>query len=278
VEAVASKVSADYIRAKQPDGSFTPEFYSFGNGGNWGGEIKDLSIDKLSFVDVAHVIAPALQSQKYVPATDHAKTKLLVMLYWGTTAVPPPYESDTAYQNYRQSQEQYTMLLQESKDEPSATREVILAEADEVLSTGLHQLDVENRVRDRLDFKNANMLGYDQSGLVGTDRGKYLSHTALKAEGDDERAEIEENRYFVVLMAYDFQLMWKQKKHKLLWEARFSVNERHNEFDKALPAMAQYAARYFGRPTNGLIRQRLLNDNVEIGEPTLIQFLSDPKK
>ena len=90
--------------------------------------------------------------------------------------------------------------------------------------------------------------------------------------------EIEQNRYFVVLMAYDFQLLWKQKKHRLLWEARFSVNEQHNQFDKALPAMAQYAARYFGQPTNGLIRQRLLNDRVDIGEPTLIQYLSGPKK
>jgi hypothetical protein len=278
VEAVASKVSPDYTRTKAADGSFAPEFYSFGKGGNWGGEIKDLSIDKLNFMDVARAISPALQSQQYVPASDPAKTKLLVMVYWGTTAVPPPYDEDALYQNYNHSVTQYNVLLSEATNQPQSTRAVILAEADDVLASGLHQLDVENRIRDQLDFKNANMLGYDASGRLLTDQGKYLAHTALKTEGDDERAEIEENRYFVVLMAYDFQLMWKQKKHKLLWEARFSVNERHNEFDKALPAMAQYAARYFGRPTNGLIRQRLLNDNVEIGEPTLIQFMSDTKK
>lgn len=32
VEAVASKVSSDYIRAKMPEGSLKPEFYSFGDG------------------------------------------------------------------------------------------------------------------------------------------------------------------------------------------------------------------------------------------------------
>jgi hypothetical protein len=137
---------------------------------------------------------------------------------------------------------------------------------------------MENHIRDRLDFKNAAMLGYDMSGLIGTERGNYLAHTALRNERDDEVQEIEDNRYFIVLMAYDFQLMWKQKKHKLLWEARFSINEKHNRFDKALPAMAQYAARYFGQPSNGLVRQRLLNENVEIGEPTLIQFLTEPTK
>jgi hypothetical protein len=72
--------------------------------------------------------------------------------------------------------------------------------------------------------------------------------------------------------------MWKQKKHKLLWETRFSINERHNQFDRALPALAQYASKYFGQPSNGLLRSRVADGNVEIGEPTLIQFLTDPKK
>ncbi|HEY5227572.1 MAG TPA: hypothetical protein VIJ19_03470, partial [Opitutaceae bacterium] len=91
IEAVASKVSSDYIRTKLPDGSFKPECYSFGKGGNWGGEFKDETIDKLDFMDVARVIAPALESQKYIPARDPSATKLVVMVYWGTTAVPPPY-------------------------------------------------------------------------------------------------------------------------------------------------------------------------------------------
>ena len=280
IEAVSSKVAPDYVRAKMPDGSFQPELYAFGPGGNWGGEIKDLTIEKLTFLDVAHVIALPLANRKYLPGNDPAKTRLLIMVYWGTTAVPPPYEMDTLYLNYKNSLEEYRRIIEQTGGHLVDGNAVggMVDEANDVLSAGMHQLDMENRIRDRIDFKNASMLGYDASGLVGTDNGKYLSHTALREEGDDERAEIEENRYFVVLMAYDFQLLWKQKKHKLLWETRFSINERHNEFDKALPAMAQYASRYFGEPTNGLVRQRLLNADVEVGEPTLIQFLSDPKK
>jgi hypothetical protein len=267
-EAVSSKVSGDYIRSKAPDGSFVPELYSFGKGGYWGGEFRDDTIDKMDFMDVVRNIAPPLEAQQYIPGKDPSRTRLLIMVYWGTTAVPPPYENDTLYQNYWQALQEYRILL--------ASGDGI--EADEVLSSGLHQLDMANGIRDRLDFKNAALLGYDASGRIGTDWGKYLSHTALKNEGNDERDEIEENRYFVVLMAYDFRLLWKQRKHKLLWEARFSINEKHNQFDKALPAMARYASRYFGQPTNGLIRQRLLQDHVEIGEPTLIQFLRDPTK
>ena len=49
ITAVASKTSGDYKRARLPDGSYQPEFYSFGEGGVWGGELKDSTIDKLSF-------------------------------------------------------------------------------------------------------------------------------------------------------------------------------------------------------------------------------------
>ena len=82
----------------------------------------------------------------------------------------------------------------------------------------------------------------------------------------------------MVLMAYDFQLLWKQRRHKLLWETRFSINERSNQFDRALPAMAQYASRYFGQASNGLLRMRVPEGNVEVHEPTLIEFLSEPRK
>jgi hypothetical protein len=284
VEAVSSKVAKDYVRARMPDGSFKPEYYAFGEGGFWGGELKDLTIDKMKFLDVAHVIAPPLAGQKYLPAQEPAKTGLLIMVYWGTTAVPPPYEEDILYQNYQAALEEYRLLLSQGgasmrNDQAYVAHNfIILDEANDVLSSGLHQLDIENHVRDRLDFQNAKMIGYDSAGLLGTDYGRYISHTALRTEHDDEVAEIEENRYFVVLMAYDFQLLWKKKKHKLLWETRFSVNERHNEFDRALPMLAQYASQYFGQPSNGLVKSRVLDANVEIGEPTLIQFVAAPKK
>jgi hypothetical protein len=94
----------------------------------------------------------------------------------------------------------------------------------------------------------------------------------------DVESEIEENRYFVVLMAYDFQLMWKEKKHKLLWETRFSISERRNEFDKALPVMARYASQYFGQPTNGLLRTRVLGGKVDIGEMKSFGEVEEPRK
>jgi hypothetical protein len=74
------------------------------------------------------------------------------------------------------------------------------------------------------------------------------------------------NRYFVVLMAYDFQLMWKEKKHRLVWETRFTLLETGHDFGKELPRMAKYASRYFGRDSHGLIRDLVPEGRVEIGD------------
>jgi hypothetical protein len=270
VTAVASKVSGDYKRAKLPDGSFQIETYAFGSGGNWGGDIKDATIDKLNFLDVAKVIAGPLASQKYLPAKDPNNTKLLIMVYWGTTTVPPKVQDDVMYGEYNAALAESRILMAQIPPQ--------VDEANAVLTSALHTLAIANHIRDELDFKNAAMIGYSASGLIGTDEGLYLKQTALGIDQRDEVNEIEQNRYFVVLMAYDFQLLWKEKKHKLLWETRFSINELHNAFDKALPVMARFASQYFGEPTSGLVRTRVPEGQVDIGEVRSLGEVKAPAK
>jgi hypothetical protein len=270
VTAVSAKVSSDYIRGKLSDGSFQPETYAFGSGGNWGGDIKDATIDNLSFVDVAKIIAGPLASQKYFPAKDPNKTKLLIMVYWGTTTVPPKAQDDVMYEEYNAALAESRILMAQIPPQ--------VDEANAVLTSALHTLAIANHMRDELDFKNAAMIGYSASGLIGTDEGNYLKHTALGIDQRDEVNEIEQNRYFVVLMAYDFQLLWKERKHKLLWETRFSIDELHNAFDKALPVMARFASQYFGEPTKGLVRTRVPEGQVDIGEVKSLGEVKPPSK
>jgi hypothetical protein len=274
ITAVASRTSGDYIRAKRPDGTFQPEYYSFGKGGNWGGEIKDATIDRLGFIEVARIIAAPLASQDYLPARDPKTTKLLVMVYWGTTAVPESAENSVAYSNFSEAESALRQAMNPMLPEPPAAQNAAMAQ----WSAAMTMVNFVNQQRTHTDWKNAAMLGYDSAGVIGTEYGNHVRGSALGGYRDDLVAEIEENRYFVVLMAYDFQLLWKQKKHKLLWETRFSIRERNHQFDRDLPSMARYAAQYFGQDSHGLVRKEVPLGQVEIGAIKSLGEVDEPKK
>jgi hypothetical protein len=121
----------------------------------------------------------------------------------------------------------------------------------------------ENWQRDQADMKNAMLLGYDTALAELDDVGA----TPQTRRRDDMITDIEESRYFVVLMAYDYQALWTQKKHRLLWVTRFSVRARGADFEKLLPSMVASASQYFGQDSHGLLRRPLPEGHVEIGEP-----------
>lgn len=270
VAAIASKVSDDYVRTKFGDGTFQPETYAFGPGGNWGGNMRDKTIDGSKFTDVAKVIAGPLARQSYLPTKDAKTTKLLIMVYWGTSNPPEPAQDSIVFQNAAAAMAalQAAKLTNRTVNSIQRARGTFQGPADEenAASAAIAALQAENALRRRLDVQNASMLGYD-SWWSATAK---FEGTPLATWRNDMIDELEEERYFVVLMAYDFQLLRKEKKHKLLWETRFSIRERGHEFDKELPAMANFASRYFGQDSHGLLRQPLPEGHVNLGELKVI--------
>ncbi len=270
--AVSSRVSNDYVRAHLADGSIQPETFAFGKGGLWGGGVADPSIDHLKFEDIARIIVVPLTAQHYVSAKDPKTTKLLIMVYWGATE-PPASDRDsaataemqTAETNLNTAQFAAQAAAAHTPSGPNSTGlapNYSVAEAQDDLETAIQFVGAQDEIRNKVDIKNANILGYD-SWWADTVRFQGLPFTFR----DDMIRELEDPRYFVVLMAYDFQLMWKQKKVKLLWETRYSIRERGNDFDKQLAAMTRSAARYFGQDSKGLVHKELPQGHVEVGEP-----------
>jgi hypothetical protein len=143
--------------------------------------------------------------------------------------------------------------------------------ANQGFNSAMATVAMEDKLRGQADAQNAQLMGYD-SELAAT---QGLEGTALHYRRDELLSEIEDNRYFVVLMAYDFQLVWKEKKHKLLWVTRISIRQRGNDFGKTLPAMLRYASQYFGQDSHGLIRKPLPEGHVEVGEPRSIGIVPD---
>jgi hypothetical protein len=268
ITAVSSRTSADYVRARKPDGSFQPETYAFAKGGAWKGAMVDASIDKMTFLDVAHLVAYPLESQSYLPSKDPKTAKLLIMVYWGTTHAPEHANDSAEYVNLQAAQESVKEALSEGgsltdRIPVNSAKTMVINAARDQMAVAETAAITENSIRDQKDALNAMVLGYDSwwAETEGDFRG-----TALESRRKDMMDELEEDRYFVVLMAYDFQLLWKEKKHKLLWETRFSIRQRHHDFDKDLPSMAQYASRYFGQDSHGLVHKEIPLGHVDIGE------------
>ena len=286
IVAVYSSKSPDYVRTALPAGGFKPELFAFGEGGLLGGTMRDLSIDQLRLSGLARLIAPALAAQAYLPASDAKRTDLLIMVYWGLTpssreqpesplsqgtglaGIPPPHILVPAGNHDPNG----------SGGDPNMTGQNLQAAEslsshvanDAAMDAGLSQLDFANAKRDQQDEQTALLLGYlpalkDAGGVQGT---------AFELRRRDLVEEIEDGRYFVVLMAYDFQLLAKQKKRKLLWETRFSIRERGHDFSKDVATMASNAARYFGRDSGGLKRDSY-DAQVEIGALKVIPPAED---
>jgi hypothetical protein len=270
--AVASKVSEDYVRTKLPGGTFQTESYAFGKGGHWSGAAVDPTIDKMDFMEIARTIADPLKHQNYIPSTDPNSTKLLIMVYWGTTAGPYGTSSSIAYQKFSAAGQRLARAVENAKIRRAPDTLIERDAAQAEFDSALQVVAVENRQLDRVDGQNASILGFD-SALAATEGYEF---TALRNVRAELMNGLEANRYFVVLLAYDFQLLWKEKKAKLLWETRFSILERRHEFDKELAAMALSASQYFGKDSGGLIRERLRETNITIGQPKVLEY--EPEK
>jgi TonB family protein len=105
------------------------------------------------------------------------------------------------------------------------------------------------------DVRNARMLGFDFPSAM----------SPFKIDPLDLVTEIESNRYFVGLVAYDFQLLWKEKVRKVLWVTRYSIREHRNEFDRDLPAISLYASQFFGQDSHGFVVKRIADGRVDVG-------------
>lgn len=278
ITAVTSVTSPGYSRTRRPDGRMQPETYAFGDGGRMEGPAHDSTIDSLSFMKVAQTIADPLASQGYVPAPEPKDTNLLIMVYWGTTTGSKASSESAEVEQLQAGQigkppppAPLTPATAMSGTGPASRSDAMASSGDHNAGMqdfygDLASVALEDRRRNQADAQNAVLLGYDSE--LAAKMG--VEGTALQRDRDDLVDELEENRYFIVLMAYDFQTAWKEKKHKLLWITRMSVRQKGNDFGKALPAMTRYASRYFGRNTNGLLRKPLPDGHVEIGVPKVV--------
>jgi hypothetical protein len=276
INATASKA---YTQRKFVNGAPQPETYVFYQGKYFGGVVRDNSIAHASFLDIAKVLAPSLTKQNYRPTRDAKAADLLIVVNWGTTVTDYGGKNDMETQFY---------LTQELSDARSGDINALNSDLN------LDQANATSALK--FAESNADLLGYTKT-LAREEQGQWASPDGLNSKAESHLADLIEQRYFVILLAYDYQKILRDGKAAQeaqftpasggrirgqapvqaptpatqpvpLWSVRMNIRADGNNFTEALPAMSQVAADYFGKQLDDLKSEQTVvgkNASVEIG-------------
>jgi len=229
---VDSEASSIYNEHKESENGETYETYVFIKGNFYGGDISDNSLKNVTFEELVGAIGDSMKQRNFYPSASADEGDLLVVVHYGLMSVPQDLGD----------------LFQADMDDPYG--EQPFDEDDE-------EGDEEQIVEDPLindtyfnDLKRLSELSHNnQAGMsnIKLGIGRALNRRNITtAEEFDLRAELEAERYFIILMAYDYKKLRSTKKQELLWTTRFSVPSLGTNFEEAYPALARAASSYYG--------------------------------
>lgn len=263
---VAANASQAYAERKFAGGSPRPETYVFFQGKYFGGATRDPSIDRASFLAIARTLAPDLARQNYLPTRQASAADLLIVVNWGTTVTDPTAD----------------------KNDPEAQWEL---------------QDLISSVRSGSNDANAHLAVANTNAMGQQSQATYYSHllgydATLQREGRMDWArpdrdaleashlsELIDERYFVILLAYDYQRILRDNgalrdsRHRVppqprpVWTVRMNIRAAGNNFELALPAMTAAASSYFGKQLDDLVSLPASvgsRAHVEVGEPRVM--------
>lgn len=212
---VSATASDEYTQRKFGGAVPKPESYLFFQGKFYGGAFHDSNLEKAEFNDIVRTLGKDLVNQNYFPSRDPQDADLLIVVHWGTTEI---YQTDFA-------------------NNAGLPNDVEASAAD----NGLIVMEQEDQL---ISFMiNAHLLGFRQ------ELSKASPPLGADATVEEYKLfqSINQERYFVILMAYDYRNMRKGVRPTLLWSTRFSITGMGNNFTGSLPAMSLAAADHYGR-------------------------------
>jgi hypothetical protein len=243
---ISASASKAYTRPHSPEGFPQRQTYALFQGKFFAGQTRDPSVDRATFATIAKVLAPDLAKQNYLPAAAAPVADLLIVVSWGTTATDP-----TLDKNFQAI-------------EPlarSAGNDSYMADA------------LANSTQTPMTY-NSLLLGYDHA-LQLEGHMNWATPGGMNAVEESHLSQLIDERYLVILLAYDYQKILREGRayqarragaspreaQKLvppqpprpLWSVRMNLRAAGNNFNTALPAMAEAASGYFGKQLDDLV-------------------------
>ncbi|HWA08774.1 MAG TPA: hypothetical protein VG838_04820 [Opitutaceae bacterium] len=268
--AVSSVSTENYAAQKFGPKAPKPETYLFFQGHYFGGTTRDPDLEHAQFLQIAQTLGENMVRQNYFPTKDQKNADLLIAVHWGVT---------TTYENPNRQMDLDRLNDAMATDIAKGPNNMDHSEVNSELAIA----DLEQGTKEYYIKENSRLLGFDRqiakeadpSTASGTTNSSFMSSGEL-----DLRQLLDEERFFVILMAYDYHTMKKGTKPTLLWSTRFSVRAASNRFTVVLPEMSKAAADYFGRNMDGLKFEApgLKQGQVDVGTPTVVKTPAETEK
>jgi hypothetical protein len=272
--AVAAGADSDYVQRKfgEHGTAAKAESFVFAQGKYFGGYLRDRSLERTQFMEIARDLAPDLAVQRYFPASDARKADLLIVVHWGITAVEEnPDHGQTDLEQLQKDGAAYNAKLSSGNGGGSkgGMADPGFISSDLAIAYG------QSAASGTGPADNAQLLGFDSE--LQKEEYRSLGVASGMTEMDRRlREDLADERYFVILMAYDYRTVKEGKKGikpRLLWSTHFSMRATGYNFTSALPAMSKVAAHFFGHQVDGLLldAQKVPEGRVEVGVPQTVE-------
>ena len=120
---------------------------------------------------------------------------------------------------------------------------------------------------------NPSAVFWNQKEMLALVAGNTLANLgSFGFEREDILQAARDDRYFVIVSAYDFEAA-KEKKKKLLWQAKMSTRSNRVSLDEVIPSMITAGGPHFGRETKrpeSVTAPLAKEGKVEVGTPTVV--------
>ncbi len=246
------------------------ETYVFAKGTYSEGTTDDRSLRKMTFTQVITTLAPELKQQRYEPAKSLDVADLVLVVHWGATMANDRGGVSFELQLAGLPDAMAKVAEAQKADEDDQSLMTHLLGAVEAAQADVRtEMAAATSVSGGNDFtasSNAEILGFGSA--LNDDRNPD------RERGDTLRKMIDEERYYIVVMAYDAKSLRKGNSKKRLWTARLSIRSAGVNFATAVSRMSIAGGAFFGtrqadivmQPTKDRIGEVKVGDLKVIGE------------
>ncbi len=235
--AVRAVATEEYL-IKRTESSDPVQTYQFTKGRYFKPRSANKGMAEFTFDEIVFDIAQRLVEQDFYPNPTLGEGDLLIVVHYGITQVGESLQELMAW----------TSMDDMGLNDTAGSSVASLANAANQLEFIMNAVDVVNQSNDRGSQSTAGLLGMEEA---------YEGHPYLDLARETElKSMLGEERYFVILMAYDYPRIMDHGKWELQWSTRYSARAAGKRFDEAVKDMNVVAGGFFGKHLDRLASKR----------------------